>query len=187
MTPPTPQAQAAQLVKSIEGLAHQKHSCDEGGCGYTTQAIEVISDALSAVAQAAREEAVKTIRCERPDDIIVVDHPDTLDGLMSIKSPCHPHHIVIGEVKFVESAFTAGATAQREAEHQKLLTIAERFKKADAWWKRWAEDHLNIASPANEEGFCPACGVPHEECVYQAAYDMMEALRALRQPPAGPP
>ena len=116
MTPPTPQAQAAQLVKSIEGLAHQKHSCDEGGCGYTTQAIEVISDALSAVAQAAREEAVKTIRCERPDDIIVVDHPDTLDGLMSIKSPCHPHHIVIGEVKFVESAFTAGATAQREAD-----------------------------------------------------------------------
>ena len=67
-------------------------------------------------AQAAREEAVKTIRCERPDDIIVVDHPDTLDGLMSIKSPCHPHHIVIGEVKFVESAFTAGATAQREAD-----------------------------------------------------------------------
>ena len=47
MTPPDPaQQEAKYLVRQIEGLRHRLHQCDEGGCGYTVQAIKVIATAL---------------------------------------------------------------------------------------------------------------------------------------------
>ena len=42
------QAAAERIVDQIDGLAHRRHSCDETGCGYVSQARDVIADALRA-------------------------------------------------------------------------------------------------------------------------------------------
>ena len=65
----------------------------------------------------------------------------------------------------------AAALAEQE---QEVIKIAARFKLSTEWWESWAEEH------SDNDGLCNECGVLYNECVYQAAYEMVNALTALR-------
>ena len=75
----------------------------------------------------------------------------------------------------VATALLAAESRGRGEEREQLVSIAERFQCSKYWWESWAEEHTD------EGGDCMECGVPYRECVYQAAYEMMNTLAALRR------
>lgn len=76
----------------------------------------------------------KLIRCQTPQDVIVVDSHETAKAICQTKTPCHPHLVIVGEARFD----THFARLQAVKEAAKLFIdhpIVDPLTRASALYK----------------------------------------------------